>query len=216
MEIDTNTPIIVRPLRQVTYDQAYQNMVNFVSQRTTDTLDEIHFYEVTEPIYTIGKNADQSFSTQVPTLQQERGGLITLHAPGQLITCVMLDLRRRPIKVFNFEKKLQQILLHATTNLGIKDACIDLENPGVYVSLEPKIKIGSLGFKILQYRYTAFGFSLNVDMDLSHWDKITPCGIPNVKMTDLKSQGVNVTMTEVVNQIINSISQIFPATIIVE
>jgi lipoyl(octanoyl) transferase len=216
MQIDTNTPIIVRPLRKVTYDQGYQIMSNFVSQRTTDTLDEIHFYEVTKPVYTMGKDFDQSFSAQVPILPQRRGGLTTFHAPGQLIVCVLLDLRRRPIRVTGFEKKLQKILLHATSSLGIKDAFIDSDNPGVYVSNDPKTKIGSLGFTILNLRYTTYGFSLNVDMDLSPWEKITPCGIENVKMTDLKSQGVNATMAEVVAQITNSISHILPATMIVE
>ena len=132
----------------------------------------------------------------IPVVRTERGGQITYHGPGQLIAYLLIDLRRRGIKVREFVQLIEAAVVDvlATYNLlgRLKPGA-----PGVYVLHEGELqKIAALGLKIVNGR-SFHGLSINVAMDLSPYARIDACGYPGLKSIDMKSLGVSTSLQDV-------------------
>lgn len=190
------TPII-RDLGLADYQSVCKAMRVFTQIRTPQTPDEIWFVEHPS-VYTAGRDALQQSGQigSIPLVSVERGGDITYHAPGQMVVYPLLDLRRRHL----FAKQYVSILLHTLvetlTDYGI-NAFPHPHAPGVYVSMDGGIgnfrgiaKIASIGIRISR-GCTFHGIALNVDMDLSGFRRIAPCGYSELRMTDMASLGVH-------------------------
>ncbi len=168
------------------YTACWQEMKAFTRARTIHAPDEIWLLEH-EQVFTLGirENAGDIHDTgDIPLVKTDRGGLVTYHGPGQIVVYLMLDLRRLGIGL----KKLVNTLEQATIDLlnEYEISASRLENaPGVYVDDR---KIASIGLRV-QRGCTYHGLSLNVDMDLSPYDRIIPCGLSGIKMTDMKTLG---------------------------
>jgi lipoyl(octanoyl) transferase len=168
------------------YTACWQEMKAFTRTRTIHTPDEIWLLEH-EQVFTLGirENAGDIHDTgDIPLVKTDRGGLVTYHGPGQIVVYLMLDLRSLGIGL----KKLVNTLEQATIDLlnEYEISASRLENaPGVYVDDR---KIASIGLRV-QRGCTYHGLSLNVDMDLSPYDRIIPCGLSGIKMTDMKTLG---------------------------
>ena len=169
------------------YSACWQSMKHFTESRTKDSLDEVWLLEH-EPVFTQGirDTAKDCINTgDIPVVKTDRGGLVTYHGPGQLLIYLLLDLRRLGTGLKSLVNILEQSTIDVLGEYGIQAA--RKENaPGVYVDGR---KIASLGLRV-QRGCTYHGLSLNVDMDLSPFDRIVPCGLTGMKMTDMKTLGV--------------------------
>lgn len=181
-------PLVIRQfLQPQAYTTCWQLMKDLTQSRNKEALDELWLLEH-EPVFTLGireRAEDIIDAGDIPVVKSDRGGLITYHGPGQLIIYLMLDLQRLTTGLKALVRTLEQTTIDVLAEYGI-DATTMENAPGVYVEGS---KIASLGLRV-QRGCTYHGLSLNVDMDLSPFDRIVPCGLTGMKMTDLKSLGV--------------------------
>ncbi len=110
----------------------------------------------------------------------DRGGEATYHGPGQLVGYPILNLRNLRIGPLKYVRTLEQALLRTLADFGI-DARLADKLTGVWVN---DVKIAAIGVKIGR-GVTTHGFALNVDPDISYFDGIVPCGLPNVGVTSM-------------------------------
>jgi len=137
-----------------------------------------------DSVFTVGKSiAREELPNNIngiPVIQIERGGQWTYHGPGQLVGYPILNLESRNRDIHGFIRNLEEILI-----LALKEFEISAErNPlqaGVWVKEK---KIASIGAAIRRW-LTFHGFALNVNVDLSHFSMITPCGLPSSTMTSM-------------------------------
>jgi lipoyl(octanoyl) transferase len=177
--------IVVRVLGSREYVSSLEEMKDFTRKRNESTADELWLVEH-PPVYTLGQAAKAPVVTNgIPLVQSDRGGEITYHGPGQAVVYTLVDLARRGIKVKEFVRLLEQSvidLLGARSNIrGERRPGA----PGVYVG---GAKLAALGIRVRQGR-AYHGVALNVDMDLSPFSAIDPCGYPGLPVTQLKDLG---------------------------
>ncbi|MGD8617557.1 MAG: lipoyl(octanoyl) transferase LipB [Gammaproteobacteria bacterium] len=181
------TPMLVRHLGQVDYARTWREMQNFTDSRSPATPDEIWFLQHT-PVFTLGRNGKQEHihdCGDIPVIQADRGGQVTYHGPGQLVVYTLLDLSRRQLGVQSLVRILEQAVIDLLAGHGLVATRRD-KAPGVYVD---DCKIAALGLRVR--RGCCFhGLSLNVDMDLTPFSMINPCGYPGLQVTQLADHGV--------------------------
>lgn len=180
--------IVVRRLGLVPYVRALDDMRAFTAARGLDTPDELWVLQH-PPVYTLGLAADPAFgpkaATPIPVVQVERGGEVTYHGPGQAVVYTLVDIARRGIKVREFVAMLEDAVIGVLSDHGVK-AERRKGAPGVYVD---GAKVAALGIRITKGR--AFhGLALNVDLDLSPFDAIDPCGYPGLRVTCTRDLGI--------------------------
>jgi len=169
----------------IEYEIALKKMREFTFRRDADAADELWLLEH-PPVYTLGLAADPAHGPRagggIPVVQVERGGEITYHGPGQIVLYTLVDLVRRGIKVKQFVALLEQSVIDL---LGAR-AARKAGAPGIYVD---GAKIAALGIRVS--RGCAFhGLALNVDMDLTPFSAIDPCGYPGLKVTQTRDLGI--------------------------
>ena len=120
----------------------------------------------------------------VPVLKVDRGGQVTYHGPGQLVGYVLIDLHRRGYGIRSLVTRLEQSMIECLAAYGIAAAARP-DAPGVYVDGR---KIGSLGLRVRK-GCTYHGLSLNVAMDLAPFQRINPCGLQGLAMTQTSELG---------------------------
>lgn len=175
--------IEIKRLGRAAYLPTLAAMKDFTSRRTGDTADELWLLEH-PPVYTLGQGAEHpQAGNGIPVVKADRGGDITYHGPGQLVVYTLVDLARRGIKVRQFVALLEQAVIDLLAGRGERRAGA----PGVYVD---GAKIAALGIRVRQGR-AYHGLSLNVDMDLSPFRAIDPCGYPGLEVTQLRSLGID-------------------------
>ena len=116
----------------------------------------------------------------IPVVQIDRGGQITYHGPGQLVVYTMIDFKRRKTSVRRIVSALENSIIATLAAYGIA-AAADPQRPGVYVGEK---KIASLGLRI-KNGAVYHGLALNVDMDLTPFTHINPCGYAGLQMTQI-------------------------------
>ena len=209
-------PMIVKRLGRLPYETVLQEMLAFSGNRNRQTPDEIWVVEH-EPVFTLGQAADMSHvlnAHQIPVIQTDRGGEVTYHGPGQAVVYPLIDLRRR------FENKL----LVRELVFRIEAAVIDvlaLHNvigerragaPGIYIPHLPEYginqgaKIAALGLKVKSNGTVYHGLALNVDMDLEPFTWIDPCGYAGLKVTDMKSLGLDCQIEDIQSELVDALS----------
>ncbi|MEC8299544.1 MAG: lipoyl(octanoyl) transferase LipB [Pseudomonadota bacterium] len=192
------TSVRYRIFRHRPYEKTCEQMRNFTLSRNSETKDEVWFLDHL-PVFTIGKlgKLDNLLSeTKIPVAQSDRGGDVTYHGPGQLVVYLLLDLARRNLGVRQLVSLIEDTLICLLSSYGISASTIE-QVPGVFVGRK---KIGFLGLRIRSGK-TYHGFSLNIDMDLTPFRIINPCGYEGLEVTDLKELGKNTEMKNVVNDI---------------
>jgi lipoate-protein ligase B len=145
-----------------------------------------------EPVITLGRGTrSSSLPIAIPDLQRrgigvyevERGGDVTYHGPGQLVGYPILDLRQHREDLHWYLRQLEGVLIQALSRLGV-EAGRRKGLTGVWTSGR---KIASIGVHVKQW-VTFHGFALNVSTNLSAFDLIVPCGIPDVVMTSVSRE----------------------------
>lgn len=195
--------------RPASYAQVWQAMRHFTEGRDGATPDRIWLVEH-DPVYTLGQAGKPEHilnSGGIPVVHCDRGGQVTYHGPGQVVAYCLVDLRRMKIFVKEYVALLEDVLIQVLAELGLEGACRKPGAPGVYVpyaSLEAQkegapgelAKIAALGIKI-RNGCAYHGLALNVDMDLSPFLGINPCGYEGLRTVDLRSCGIHATVGDV-------------------
>lgn len=162
-------------------------MQAFTEERDEHTEDEIWWVEH-PPVFTQGRNGKAEHLLDpgdIPVIAVDRGGQVTYHGPGQIVFYCLIDLRRRKLGVRQLVTLIEQSIIELLDSFGVSAAARS-DAPGVYVQGE---KIAALGLRIR--RGCSFhGLSLNVDMDLSPFECINPCGYADLKVTQTREQGI--------------------------
>jgi lipoyl(octanoyl) transferase len=154
-------------------------MQNFTDTRDDNSADEIWFVEH-EPVFTQGQagKAEHVLAPgDIPVIQVDRGGQVTYHGPGQQMMYVLFNLRRLKIGVRELVTWLEECIVDLLKEYDI-NAYAKADAPGVYVN---DSKIASLGLRVR--RGCSFhGLALNVNMDMSPFMRINPCGYAGMNM----------------------------------
>ena len=164
------------------YAPVFEEMKRFNDERTADTEDELWVVEH-NPVFTqglAGKPEHLLIRDDIPVVQIDRGGQITYHGPGQLVVYTMIDFKRRKTSVRNIVSALENSIIDTLSDYDIT-ANADPQRPGVYVQGK---KIASLGLRI-KNGSVYHGLALNIDMDLSPFTHINPCGYAGLEMTQI-------------------------------
>ena len=199
----TTTPEFLH-LGNQAYEDTYERMRSLVQGESFNN--QIWLLEH-PPVYTLGTAADPSHVLNpgdIPVIQTDRGGEVTFHGPGQLVIYFLLDIKQKKIGpktlVANLQNLIQNILQHYSIESSFVEGA-----PGVYVGEK---KIASIGLRISKGR-TYHGISLNVDMDLTPFSLINPCGYEGLEVTQISDFDSNVTLEDVESVAIKEMQILF-------
>lgn len=184
---DLGSNIKIRYTGLADYLSMWQAMKDFTASRAQNTPDEIWLLQH-PPVYTqgiAGKPEHLLHNDGIIVIRTDRGGQITYHGPGQIIAYLLLDMRRRKLGVRELVRKMEGAVVDLLQDYYI-DAEGQVDAPGVYVD---GAKIAALGLKI-KNGYCYHGLALNVDMDLSPFAAINPCGYSGLRITQTRDLGV--------------------------
>ncbi|ENM5740545.1 lipoyl(octanoyl) transferase LipB [Vibrio mimicus] len=174
--------LLVRRLGRRDYTPVWQAMHQFTDQRDSTTRDEVWLVEH-NPVFTQGQagKAEHLLNTgDIPVVQSDRGGQVTYHGPGQLVAYFLIDLRRKHLGVRELVTHIENLVINTLKHYQI-DSAARPDAPGVYVQDK---KICSLGLRIR--RGCSFhGLALNIQMDLTPFLRINPCGYAGMEMVQL-------------------------------
>lgn len=176
--------LIVRQLGIQPWAPISLAMHQFTDQRNDETPDEIWLVEHL-PVFTqgqAGKSEHLLMPGDIPVMQSDRGGQVTYHGPGQQVMYVMVNLKRRKVGVRQLVTALEQTVVETLAHFSVS-ASARPDAPGVYVAGK---KICSLGLRI-RHGCSFHGLALNVDMDLTPFLRINPCGYAGMEMTQLSA-----------------------------
>jgi lipoate-protein ligase B len=180
-------------LGKIDYDEAWKLQSAIVDARNNEILRENIILVLEHPaVFTLGRRGgaenllvSESFLKQsgIAVTQVERGGNITYHGPGQLVVYPIVDLEAARISVVDFVNALEEIMLQTVADLGIH-AERNTVNHGIWVGDQ---KLGSIGIA-LRKGVSFHGLALNVNLDLTPFSWIQPCGLQGVQMTSVKQE----------------------------
>lgn len=179
----------VRDLGRQQYTDVWQAMSKFTDERTPDTIDELWIVEH-DPVYTQGRTGKPEHvlvPSDIPIVETDRGGQVTYHGPGQFVLYPLINLRRRNLGVRDMVSLIESWVIDWLAQYGLSPYA-KADAPGVYISLSGSdAKISSLGLRIR--RGCSFhGVAINVDMDLTPFQNINPCGYQGLMITQLREQ----------------------------
>ncbi|MDP3704288.1 MAG: lipoyl(octanoyl) transferase LipB [Legionellaceae bacterium] len=175
--------MLIRQLGTQPYVSVWEDMKHFTMTRKPDTMDELWLLEH-PAVYTQGQagKAEHILNPQlIPVIRTDRGGQVTYHGPGQLIAYVLMDIQRRQLGIRTMVCHLENVLIDMLRAYGI-NAERQQGAPGVYVN---ERKIASIGLRV-KNGCTYHGIALNVNLDLSPFRGINPCGYASLEMTQIK------------------------------
>jgi lipoyl(octanoyl) transferase len=195
----SNNSIVLRELGLSEYQATLSAMQSFTLQRRADTPDELWLTEH-DAIYTLGLNRKNVRlpNNDIPLALVDRGGKITYHGRGQVIIYFLIDLNRINLKVRSLVSIIEMTIIEFLAQYNVV-AEARSDAPGVYVDQK---KVASLGLR-LKNQCCYHGLSLNVDMDLTPFEAIDPCGYANLSMTQTKDLGINLTSEQVGKVLVN-------------
>ena len=203
----------------VPYDEAVAAMEARAAAIAAGEAGELIWLLEHPPLYTAGvssKDGDLLDAARFPVHRSGRGGQFTYHGPGQRVAYVMLDLNARGKDVRTFVRGLEQWIIGALAEFGVR---ADVRDGRVGVWVERKgpgwsreDKIAAIGVKVRKW-VSFHGISLNVEPDLDHFTGIVPCGIAEHGVTSLVDLGVPVTMDEADAALKTSFRRVFGDTV---
>jgi len=181
-----NDTLVVRQLDQTDYTTVWHAMQSFTDNRTDDTLDEVWLVEH-PAVFTqgqAGKEEHLLFPSNIPVVKVDRGGQVTYHGPGQQVLYVLVNLRRRKMGVRELVTLIENAIIASLNDYGIH-AKAKADAPGVYIDNK---KVASLGLRVRK-GCSFHGLALNVNMDLSPFLLINPCGYAGLEMVQTSTLG---------------------------
>ncbi|MEC4891159.1 MAG: lipoyl(octanoyl) transferase LipB [Nitrospira sp.] len=176
----------------ISYAAAWDLQTRLHHERVADTRHDTVLILEHLPVYTLGRSTTPSDWGGDPVLLQaegahvqhvNRGGSVTYHGPGQVIVYPILRLTDYARGVKQYVRQLEDVIIHCLRAYGIEGQRRD-KTPGVWITAPHEAKIASIGIRV-EHGVTMHGIALNVQMDLSPFDRITPCGLTNCRITSM-------------------------------
>lgn len=177
----------VKRLGVVDYEPTWRAMQAYTAARDAATPDELWLLEH-PPVFTLGQAGKPEHLLRdigVPVVKIDRGGQVTYHGPGQLVAYLLIDLARRKLKVRELVTLMEQAVIDLLRGYGIAGERV-AGAPGVYVG---GAKIAALGLRV-KNGCSYHGLALNVNMDLTPFTAINPCGYSDLAVTQLADFGI--------------------------
>ncbi|WP_408581969.1 lipoyl(octanoyl) transferase LipB [Pasteurella canis] len=206
------TELVVRQLGVQDYQDVWYKMQKFTDERDIDTPDEIWLVEHPS-VFTQGQAGKAEHllqQTAIPVIQSDRGGQITYHGLGQQVMYVLIDIKRQKalghdLNVRQLVTALEQTVVQTLADYGIR-AYAKADAPGVYIDEK---KICSLGLRIRK-GCSFHGLALNINMDLSPFYFINPCGYVGLEMCQLADfiQPAEATCEQVAPKLVTHFAQL--------
>ena len=195
----------IRRLGLAEYQPTYAAMREFTSLRQRDTPDELWLLQHA-PVYTAGLACRPEHlprRSDIALERIDRGGQITYHGPGQVVMYTLLDLARRNLKIRTFVGLLEQAVIDTLGQYRVP-AQRKAGAPGIYVN---GAKVAALGLRV---RSTGcyHGVALNVDMDLTPFLAIDPCGYPGLAVTQTRDLGIGAPAGELGERLAAELTQL--------
>ena len=199
--------VVVRDLGSTRYADTLAAMQAFTAERTSDTGDEIWFTEH-EPVFTQGQagRAEHLLAPGgIEVVHSDRGGQVTYHGPGQVVGYLLFDIRRMGLSVRGLVSGIENAIINVLDEYDIA-ASARCDAPGVYVE---GAKVAALGLRVR--RGCAYhGFAFNIDMDLSPFARINPCGMAGLAVTQLKDLCGEADLAAVQTRLLHQLERVYP------
>lgn len=186
----TGTALIVPS--PVAYSIAWELQSRLHRERMLDLRPDMVLILEHQPVYTLGRSAQESHwggnedllrANGADVQRVNRGGSVTYHGPGQVLVYPILRLADHAAGPRQLVRLLEEVIIRLL-NLWNIDGCRIDKKPGVWVMEPDPAKIASIGIRV-ERGITLHGFALNVDMDLSPFQQIHPCGFTNCPVTSM-------------------------------
>ena len=175
------------------YNQAWKLQSAIVAARLSQSINRDIILFLEHPaVFTLGRRGGRDYlqvgeafleRAGIPIIQAERGGYITYHGPGQLVVYPIIDLEARRLGVTEFVAALEEIMLLTVSSWGLQ-AQRNSTNAGIWMG---RHKMGSIGIA-LRKGVSFHGLALNINVDLTPFSWIQPCGLAGVSMTSVKQE----------------------------
>jgi lipoyl(octanoyl) transferase len=187
-------PLEVTWLGRVPYRDAWQTQHELVAKRREGTIADQLLLLEHEPVLTLGRHSKSEHvrateaelaRRQIEVIRIERGGEVTYHGPGQLVAYPIVRLADRQILLRPFVRLLEQAMIDTAAGFGVEASRRD-GYPGVWCDADSSTprKLGALGLRF-EGGVTYHGIALNITTDLSDFDLIDPCGMPEAEVTSI-------------------------------
>jgi len=165
------------------YRSALDAMRSLVRARRDGSIEDTLILVEHPPVVTVGVEGDDGSAAAagLPVVSVERGGKATYHGPGQLVGYPIVDLNARGRDVRRFVHEVEELVVRSLAPFGVSAGHVHGRR-GVWV--DGQRKVGSIGIAV-DHWVTFHGFALNVDPDLSAFERFHPCGFEGSVMTSL-------------------------------
>jgi lipoate-protein ligase B len=207
-------PLLVTNIGRTRYAEAWALQQEIWKLRQANALQDTLLLTEHNHVYTLGKSTDDNHllasqeelkASGTDVFHIDRGGDITYHGPGQIVGYPIIDLKNYFLDIHRYLRSLEEVIIRTLDAFGIV-AEREKDMTGVWVNDE---KIAAIGVKVSRW-VTMHGFALNVNTDLSKFDRIIPCGIFHKGVTSMQhAKGHEVRIESVHEAIVESFAGVF-------
>ncbi len=201
-------------LGMVDYIQAWKLQSEIVAAKVSGGVEKDIVLFLEHPaVFTLGRRGGRDYlqvgeafleQAGIPLVQVERGGYITFHGPGQSVVYPVIDLESRRLGVTEYVAALEEIMLLTVRAWGLT-AQRRSKNAGIWIGNH---KMGSIGIA-LRKGVSFHGLSLNVNVDLTPFSWIQPCGLAGVSMTSVEQElGKEISMTVAAGELMKNVKTV--------
>jgi lipoate-protein ligase B len=166
---------------------------HLVSGKISGTIDtDVVIWVEHDPVFTLGRHGGEEnlivsreflLRRNIPVVPSERGGNITYHGPGQLVTYPVVNLQTAGLRVPEYVHLLEQVMIQTARDFSVRAERSPV-NPGVYTG---NGKLGSVGIAV-RHGICFHGMAINMDIDLEPFQWINPCGLKGIAATSLEKE----------------------------
>jgi lipoyl(octanoyl) transferase len=210
--------LLVSNIGRTRYADAWALQQRLWQLRHSGMIGDVLLINEHEHVYTLGKSSDENHllasdeelkSAGTDIFRIDRGGDVTYHGPGQIVGYSILDLHNYFLDIHRYLRSIEEVLIRVLASFGVK-AGREEGMTGVWVEGE---KIAAIGVKVSRW-ITMHGFALNVNTDLSRFNRIIPCGIFHKGVTSMeKIAGRTFELDSVEKVLIDSFSEVFGCSV---
>jgi lipoyl(octanoyl) transferase len=208
-------PLEIRRLGRVRYADGLALQERLVKERQAGVIPDTLLLLEHDPVFTLGRNAKQENvllsadalrARGFDVFETGRGGDVTYHGPGQVVGYPILDLKPDRQDVHRYVRDLEEVMIRTCVDYGVPAERIKGMS-GCWVG---QSKIGAIGVRLARW-VTSHGFAFNVDVDLSPFELIVPCGIQGKGVTSLRRLGHAATTSDLQERLALRFAQVFGA-----
>ena len=207
-------PLLVSNIGRTRYADAWTLQQEIWTLRHANAIQDTLLLTEHEHVYTLGKSTDNNHLlaseeelkiSGTDVFHIDRGGDVTYHGPAQIVGYPIIDLNNYFLDIHRYLRSLEEVIINTLAAFGIV-AGREKDMTGVWVDNE---KIAAIGVKVSRW-VTMHGFALNVNTDISKFDRIIPCGIFHKGVTSMQRKlGQEVLLESVQKVIVKSFSDVF-------